>query len=77
MRTNREESGGSKALSPVKAAQIIVNGIEHNAYQLFMEKDAFLINKLNRLCPPHATRLMAKAMGALLNGGGDFFSEGA
>jgi NAD(P)-dependent dehydrogenase (short-subunit alcohol dehydrogenase family) len=65
--TRTEASGRSKALSPVKAAQIIVNGIERNAYHLFVGKDAALIDKLNRLSPALAAHLMAKAMGSLLS----------
>jgi short-subunit dehydrogenase len=54
------------ALSPAKAAEIIVKGIERNAKRLFVGKDSALIDKLYRLSPTLTTSLMARAMKAVL-----------
>ncbi len=57
---------GSKALSPSAAAQIIVRGMERDAYHVFVGKDAGLADKLYRLNPGFAARRIAKKMSALL-----------
>jgi NAD(P)-dependent dehydrogenase (short-subunit alcohol dehydrogenase family) len=62
-----ESSGAIKALSPKRAAQIIVNGIERNARHLFVGKDAMLMDKLYRLSPDFAARTIAKKMRTLLS----------
>lgn len=49
-----------------KAAQIIVNGIEKNKPQIFTGKDSKMMNKLYRLNPVFATKLIAKQMKSLL-----------
>ncbi len=61
-----ESSGTVKALSPSKAAQIIVKGIERNARHIFVGKDAMLMDKLCRLSPDFAARAIARKMGSLL-----------
>jgi short-subunit dehydrogenase len=61
-----EGSGAVKALPPGKAARIIVNGIERNAYHVFVGKDAALMDKVCRLSPRYAARLIANKMRALL-----------
>jgi len=61
-----ENSKAARALSPKRAAQIVVNGIERNARQVFVGKDAMRMDKLNRLSPGFAARAIAKKMGALL-----------
>lgn len=53
-------------LSPARAAEMIVAGIERNAYQVFVGADAFLMDKLNRLNPAFAARMIAKKMSGLL-----------
>jgi NAD(P)-dependent dehydrogenase (short-subunit alcohol dehydrogenase family) len=63
---NAEGGGGMKTLSPANAAEIIVNGIERNAYQIFVGKDAVLMDKLYRLNPKFAAGMIAGKMGALL-----------
>ena len=60
--------GGMKALTPGKAAEIILRGIEHNAYQIFVGKDALLMDKLYRLNPGFAARTIANKMRSLLPG---------
>lgn len=53
-------------LSPTVAANIIVNGIEKNKPQIFTGKDSRMMNKLYRLNPVYATKLIAKQMKSLL-----------
>lgn len=55
-----------KPLPADKAARIIVAGIEKNKYQLFVGKDASLMNLLYRLSPRHATNFITKQMKTLL-----------
>lgn len=55
-----------KALSPARAAEIIVAGIEKDKYLVFVGKDASLIDKLYRMSPAFAARAIAKKMSALL-----------
>ena len=44
-------SGGMKPLSAANAAQVIVRGIERDAYHVFVGKDAAIMDKLQRLQP--------------------------
>ncbi len=53
-------------LSPQAAATIIVDGMERNQPQIFTGKDSRLMNKLYRLNPIYATKLIAKQMRTLL-----------
>lgn len=55
-----------KMLSPADAAEIIVRGIEKNTPQIFTGSDSRLMNKLYRLNPVYATKLIAKQMKSLL-----------
>ena len=67
MNAHANDGGAMMALSAVKAAEIIVRGTERNAKRLFVGKDSALIDKLYRLSPSLTSRLMAKAMGAMLS----------
>ena len=60
------DSGDTKALSAAKAAEIIVRGIESDAYHVFVGRDAMLMDKLYGLSPVHAARAIAAKMRALL-----------
>lgn len=60
------QKGSMKALPPSKAAQIIVRGIERDAFQVFVGRDAMLMDKLYRLNSAFAARAIAKKMDALL-----------
>jgi hypothetical protein len=60
------KSGSVKALSAVSAAEIIVNGIERDAYHVFVGKDAMLMDKFYRLNPSLAAHTIANKMRALL-----------
>ncbi|MBL8122348.1 SDR family oxidoreductase [Candidatus Saccharibacteria bacterium] len=53
-------------LSAEAAAGIILDGVEKNKPQIFTGKDSRMMNKLYRLAPTYATRLIAKRMQALL-----------
>lgn len=53
-------------LSADQAASIIVRGIEHNKPQIFTGKDSNIMNKLYRLSPVYATKLISKQMQSLL-----------
>jgi NADP-dependent 3-hydroxy acid dehydrogenase YdfG len=61
-----EGSGRINALSPTKAAKIIVHGIEQNARTVLVGRDAMLMDKLHRLSPDLAARTIAKKMSGLL-----------
>lgn len=50
-----------------EAANIILDGIEKNKPQIFVGKDCNLMNKLYRLNPVFATKLIAKQMKSLLS----------
>jgi short-subunit dehydrogenase len=59
---------GMKVLSATKAAEIIVRGIERDAYHVFVGNDAMLMDKFYRLSPATAARTIANKMRALLPG---------
>ena len=54
-------------LSPEEAAKIMIDGIESNKPQIFTGKDSNMMNKLYRLNPVRATKLITKQMKSLLN----------
>lgn len=53
-------------LTADEAAKIIVDGIEKNKPHIYTGKDSNLMNKLYRLNPVYATKLIAKQMRSLL-----------
>jgi NAD(P)-dependent dehydrogenase (short-subunit alcohol dehydrogenase family) len=55
-----------KVLSASKAASIILRGIESDAYHIFVGTDATVMDKLYRLAPAFAARMIAKKMASLL-----------
>lgn len=55
-----------KMTSPKKAAQLILNAVEKNKAQVFIGKDAKLMNFLTRLNPLFAAKLIQKQMKDLL-----------
>jgi len=61
-----EGSGAMKAVTAMKAAQMIVRSIERDAYHVFVGKDATLMDKLSRLSPAYAARVIANKMRPLL-----------
>ena len=62
------DSGSTKALPAAKAAEIIVHGIERDAYHVFVGRDAILMDKFYRLSPVRAARAIAEKMRALVPG---------
>jgi short-subunit dehydrogenase len=56
----------AKMLSPDKAAEIILQGVEANKPQIFTGSDSRMMNKLYRLNPVFATKFIAKQMKSLL-----------
>lgn len=62
-----EEKAKSFPMLPAsKAAKIIVDGMEANRPQIFTGKDSRLMNRLYRISPVRATKLIAKQMQSLL-----------
>ena len=56
----------SRMLSADKAAEIILDGVEHDKPQIFTGSDSRMMNRLYRLNPVRATRFIAKQMQSLL-----------
>ncbi|MGO9338779.1 MAG: SDR family NAD(P)-dependent oxidoreductase [Terracidiphilus sp.] len=59
--------GNMTAMPPSKAAKIIVQSMERDAFHVFVGRDAMLMDKLYRLNPAFAARTIARKMSALLN----------
>lgn len=55
-----------KMLAPGKAAQIIIDGIEHNRYRVLVGPDARFMDAVYRLNPQRAARFIYNQMRALL-----------
>jgi len=63
------EDGASSPLpmtSAERAAEIIVNGMERDKFQVYVGTDASFMNILYRISPRFATRFMARQLKALL-----------
>jgi short-subunit dehydrogenase len=68
---NNDDSSSAKKMSikmlqPSQAAQIILNGVEKNKVQIFTGNDSRMMNRLYRINPVSATKLIAKQMRSLL-----------
>ncbi len=50
------------ALSPSKAAALIIRAMEKNKFRATIGKDAWFLDKLYRLCPKFATKFIGKMM---------------
>ena len=61
------EQDMSQLLTPKKAAEIIVNGIETDQYRILAGKDSKMMDKLYRLSPKRAVGIIAKQMDKLIN----------
>jgi short-subunit dehydrogenase len=61
------EAKSMKILSPEKAAQIIIDGMENNQYRVLVGKDASLMDFFYRVNPKKAAGLIAKKMKGLLS----------
>lgn len=60
------EQSGYKILSPSKAAQIIIEGMENNQYRIIVGKDARIMDVLYRLNPRYAAKLIYTKMKAII-----------
>ena len=58
--------GSPKMLSPEKAAQIIISGIERNRSRTLVGRDAHLMDLIYRISPQRAAQFINKRMKALL-----------
>lgn len=64
--SDSQKKMAANMLSPDKAAKTILDGIEANKPQIFTGKDSRLMNRLYRINPVSATKLIAKQMKSLL-----------
>ena len=62
------EAKSMKTLSPAKAAQIMIDGMEKNAYRVLVGKDASFMDLFYRLNPKSAAKMINKKMSGLLSG---------
>lgn len=60
--TKNASSAAKMALSPVKAAEIIIKAIEKNKFRALVGKDATILDLLYRLNPRFATNFIGKMM---------------
>lgn len=63
---DQETSSSFSPLSPEIAADVIIKGMEANKFQVYIGKDANVMNILYRINPRWATRFMANQMRELL-----------
>jgi len=56
------EAKSMKILSPEKASQIIIDGMERNAYRVLVGNDARLMDFVYRLNPQRAAGVISKKM---------------
>jgi short-subunit dehydrogenase len=66
-RRSPAENKSVKVLSPAKAAQIIIDGMENNRYRVLVGKDAKIMDLFYRLNPKSAASLINKKMKRLLS----------
>jgi short-subunit dehydrogenase len=64
----RAEAAARRTLTADKAARIILDGMEKNAYRVMVGSDAKLMDRLYRLNPRRAAGFIAKQMRDLLGG---------
>ncbi|MBL8995093.1 MAG: SDR family NAD(P)-dependent oxidoreductase [Spirochaetia bacterium] len=62
-----EKQKAYKTLSPVKAAEMIVEGMEKNRYRILVGSDAAFMDFIYRLNPRRAAEFIAKQMKSLLS----------
>lgn len=61
-----QQSSDYKVMSPVKAAEKIVEAVEKNQFRVMVGSDASFMDKLYRLMPVFAKNFIAKKMASLL-----------
>jgi short-subunit dehydrogenase len=64
---DEEAEAKFKALPADEAAKKIVDGMEDNDFHILVGSDAFMMDKLSRLMPEKATKIIQKQMKALLH----------
>jgi short-subunit dehydrogenase len=69
MEIPNEDEMRARSTSADEAARIILDGIEDDAFQIFVGRDARTMNLLNRASPRRSTHLIYKQMKDLLSGG--------
>jgi short-subunit dehydrogenase len=57
-----------KILSPVKAAEIIIDGMENNSYRVLVGSDAKFMDYIYRLNPAYAAKFIYTKMKAIMKG---------
>lgn len=62
------ETPSMKLLTPEEAAQIIITGMENDAYRVLAGKDSKMMDIFYRLNPKRAANLIAKKLSAIMNG---------
>jgi short-subunit dehydrogenase len=62
------EAGARRILSAERAARIILDGMERDAYRILVGRDASLMDLLYRVAPRRAAGFIASQMGNLLGG---------
>ena len=64
---NAESSSSFSMTKPERAAEIIIDGIEGDKFQVYVGRDAKMMNFLYRLSPKRATKFMYNQMKSLLS----------
>lgn len=64
--TEATKNSSIKALSPAKAAEIIISGMESDKFRILIGQDSRFMDFLSRLSPGFATRFIQKKMKSLL-----------
>jgi len=62
-----DEASSMKTLSAADAAEKIIDGMEDDDYHVLVGSDAFMMDKLSRLMPERAVKIIQKRMKALLD----------
>jgi len=68
MPQSNTENKSMKVLSPAKAAEIIINGMENDSYRVLVGSDAKFMDLIYRLNPAYAAKFIYKKMKAILPG---------
>jgi short-subunit dehydrogenase len=71
LKMNTPSSTGNKPvkiLSPVKAAEIIIDGMENNSYRILVGSDAKFMDYIYRLNPAYAAKFIYTKMKAIMKG---------
>ncbi len=63
---NSKQQGSIKPLAPSKAAQIIIDGMEEDHYQILVGRDSAFMDFIYRVSLKHAAKLIIKLMQSLL-----------